>query len=234
MACVLPFKVFKGGRYDQHHHPVSSDSGGEHTTHSLNPEFDYSFAFTAGDFTQTIIAPRRLLTLAISASPSRPSQAGCGAVHFYRELKLCHDTDYRSIGACDRSTPPCGVHVHPQLQRAELNDEQRDSANHTDERRGRESLLGRMMTTPDFQTDNNCPAALAPGDTCIVSVAFTPIGAGSRAGVLMIDDPSGFQILQAVAMGGTGIGSPQVQLSVAQSTSNRKGSRLPLTYRHLQ
>jgi len=55
----------------------------------------------------------------------------------------------------------------------------------------------------DFAETNTCPASLAAGATCDVSVTFTPTAKGTRKGFLVIND-SDPASPQAVALSGTG------------------------------
>jgi hypothetical protein len=43
-----------------------------------------------------------------------------------------------------------------------------------------------IFATGDFVQASSCPASLAPGASCIVSVMFSPLGLGSRTGELQI------------------------------------------------
>jgi len=54
----------------------------------------------------------------------------------------------------------------------------------------------------DFAETNNCPASLAPGASCTVSVTFTPTATGIRIAALLIvdSDPQA----QSVSLTGTG------------------------------
>ena len=54
----------------------------------------------------------------------------------------------------------------------------------------------------DFAATNNCPASLAPGASCTVSVTFTPTATGIRIAALLIvdSDPQA----QSVSLTGTG------------------------------
>jgi len=40
----------------------------------------------------------------------------------------------------------------------------------------------------DFGETNNCPAALAPMDSCTIEVSFHPTGAGTRTGTITVSD----------------------------------------------
>jgi hypothetical protein len=60
-------------------------------------------------------------------------------------------------------------------------------------------------TTGDFAQTNNCPSSLAPGNSCSISVSFTPTALGSRSGSLVLADNAGSQ---SVSLTGTGTGRP--------------------------
>ncbi|MGI4755575.1 MAG: choice-of-anchor D domain-containing protein [Janthinobacterium lividum] len=74
------------------------------------------------------------------------------------------------------------------------------------------------LTGDYFLTGNTCTAALAPGGTCTVSVAFTPRAEGSLTGTLTLTDTSGTHM---VALSGTGVGQPLVALSPSSLTFER-------------
>jgi len=67
---------------------------------------------------------------------------------------------------------------------------------------------------PDFSQTNNCPASLAAGSKCSITVTFKPAAAGVRSAVLTISDNAA-AAPQTVALAGTGAGAPQVTLSAA-------------------
>lgn len=51
------------------------------------------------------------------------------------------------------------------------------------------------IASGDFAQTNTCPASLAPGDSCSISVTFTPTVAGAQTGLLVLDSnaPGGNQ-----------------------------------------
>ena len=65
----------------------------------------------------------------------------------------------------------------------------------------------------DFAETNNCMSSLATGDTCTVSVTFTPLGPASRTASLTITDNAP-NAQQTIALAGTGNG-PLVNLPAA-------------------
>jgi len=72
----------------------------------------------------------------------------------------------------------------------------------------------------DFNQTNNCPAALAPGVSCTITVEFTPKATGNRnAFVSIVDNAPGSP--QTIALTGTGV-APTVSLSPASLTFARQ------------
>jgi hypothetical protein len=64
------------------------------------------------------------------------------------------------------------------------------------------SITGTNAT--DFSQTNNCPASLNPGQSCTITVTFTPTAAGTRtATVAVVDNAMGSP--QTVALSGTGV-----------------------------
>ena len=56
----------------------------------------------------------------------------------------------------------------------------------------------------DFAQTNNCPASLLAGNSCQISVAFTPTAIGNRVGTLsVVDNAPGSP--QTVSLSGTGV-----------------------------
>jgi len=86
----------------------------------------------------------------------------------------------------------------------------------TDSGQGALDIAG-ISTTGDFVQSNNCPAQLAIGASCTISVTFTPTAAGSRSGSVAINDDA---ILgpQSIALSGTGASYGAWQASTAPST----------------
>ncbi len=60
-----------------------------------------------------------------------------------------------------------------------------------------------IQASGDFSATNNCPATLAPGANCVISVVFTPTAPGRRAGVLTVADNAP-NSPQSVALAGSG------------------------------
>ncbi len=60
-----------------------------------------------------------------------------------------------------------------------------------------------IQITGDFAQTNNCPAALAAGSNCTISVKFTPTATGTRTGTLTVSD-NGAGSPQTAALTGSG------------------------------
>jgi hypothetical protein len=74
-----------------------------------------------------------------------------------------------------------------------------------------------VQISGDFGQTNNCPNTLSTGASCTFNVIFTPTAPGIRSGTLTItDNASGSP--HAVALSGTGLGSPVVSLTPASLT----------------
>ena len=58
----------------------------------------------------------------------------------------------------------------------------------------------------DFSMTNSCSGALSPNQTCSISIAFTPLGAGSRSATITINDDAP-DSPQNISLTGTGIAS---------------------------
>lgn len=69
----------------------------------------------------------------------------------------------------------------------------------------------------DYTAQNNCPTSLTSGQTCSISVSFTPSTTGLRNGTLTIsDDSGGSASQQTVALSGSGVSSsPAATLNYA-------------------
>src|SRR6266496_4901195 len=61
-----------------------------------------------------------------------------------------------------------------------------------------------LATSGDFAETNNCPASLAPSSSCIITVAFSPAGSGTRTGLLQVSASAG-SLPQVTSLKGTGI-----------------------------
>ena len=72
-----------------------------------------------------------------------------------------------------------------------------------------------VTTSGPFSVSNGCPAMLAPGSNCALSVTFSPTAPGNGNGVLTISD-NAYGGAQNVALQGVGIGEPA---AVASPTS---------------
>ncbi|MGD0303756.1 MAG: choice-of-anchor D domain-containing protein [Candidatus Acidiferrales bacterium] len=68
----------------------------------------------------------------------------------------------------------------------------------------------------DFAAPNNCPASLAAGASCTLSVSFNPTQAGNRTAVLQVFD-SAPQSPQSVAVGGNAVAA---QMGVSPASLN--------------
>ncbi|HET9399348.1 MAG TPA: choice-of-anchor D domain-containing protein [Candidatus Acidoferrales bacterium] len=72
--------------------------------------------------------------------------------------------------------------------------------------------ISSLQASLPFAQTNNCPASLAAGASCTISVTFTPQTAGhANGGVTIFDDASGSP--QTVILNGTGIAPAAVSLS---------------------
>jgi hypothetical protein len=66
------------------------------------------------------------------------------------------------------------------------------------------SMNGFLVTgSSDFTQTNNCPASLAPGQNCVVSVVFTPSSRGSKAATISVNTQPLFST--SASLSGTGI-----------------------------
>jgi phospholipase C len=63
--------------------------------------------------------------------------------------------------------------------------------------------LGTIQTGGDFSATNNCPIVLKDGQTCTVSITFTPSTSGARSGVLQVPNSS-ISGARGVSLQGTG------------------------------
>jgi hypothetical protein len=61
-----------------------------------------------------------------------------------------------------------------------------------------------ISATGDFAQTNTCPASLAVGVSCKISVSFKPTAAGTRNGGITLKDNSSGSPSQAIALTGTG------------------------------
>ena len=74
-----------------------------------------------------------------------------------------------------------------------------------------------VTTTGDFGETNNCPASLAAGASCNISVTFSPTAVGNRYGSVIITDNAA-DSPQVVLLAGNGLPAPVVSLSVTSLT----------------
>jgi hypothetical protein len=49
------------------------------------------------------------------------------------------------------------------------------------------TFVGRISTQGNYAENDDCPATLAPGSSCTLSVTFTPTGVGFESGALTIN-----------------------------------------------
>jgi Beta-propeller repeat/Abnormal spindle-like microcephaly-assoc'd, ASPM-SPD-2-Hydin len=73
--------------------------------------------------------------------------------------------------------------------------------------------VSNLQVAGNYKQTNNCPATLAGGATCAISVVFTPNATGSSSGSLTVTDSAGNP--QVVSLSGTGS-----DFSLATSTSS--------------
>ena len=95
----------------------------------------------------------------------------------------------------------------------------------------------------DFDQTNNCPASLATGTSCTITVTFKPTATGTRYGNITINDnANGYASVQFVPLTGTGtapvavfsassihFGNQKVGTSAAQSVALSNTGTAPLT-----
>ncbi len=70
-----------------------------------------------------------------------------------------------------------------------------------------------FQTTGSFNTASNCPASLAAGATCTVSVFFTPIQTGPLSGTTMVSSTTTGVAAAQVALSGTGTAPASLSLN---------------------
>jgi hypothetical protein len=66
------------------------------------------------------------------------------------------------------------------------------------------STFSKITISGDFAETNNCPATLAAGQQCAITVTFTPTKAGSRTGTVTLKDNDPGSPIQTIALTGTG------------------------------
>jgi hypothetical protein len=73
-------------------------------------------------------------------------------------------------------------------------------------------VISGVTASDAFTVANDCPATLAPGSSCVLSMSFSPTATGDASGVLTIgDNASGGS--QNVPVHGVGIGEPAASVS---------------------
>jgi len=65
--------------------------------------------------------------------------------------------------------------------------------------------ISSILASGDFAQSNNCPATVAVGAGCTISVTFTPSARGNRTGTITINDNAG-NSPQGISLSGTGAG----------------------------
>jgi len=72
--------------------------------------------------------------------------------------------------------------------------------------------ISNIQISAPFAQTNNCPAVLAPGQSCTISFTFTPNGAGARTAQIQIEDdaPDGPHLIR---LNGMGLGKGRLQFS---------------------
>jgi hypothetical protein len=65
-------------------------------------------------------------------------------------------------------------------------------------------------TTGEFGQTNNCPASLAAGASCTISVTFTPTATGNRYGSVVLTDNAA-DSPQTIPLAGNGLPAPAVE-----------------------
>jgi len=73
----------------------------------------------------------------------------------------------------------------------------------------------------DFSETNNCPATLANGAACTISVTFTPTTTAAESATLIISDNNGASLQQSVTLTGSGTasGTPDFTVSVSPASA---------------
>jgi HYDIN/CFA65/VesB-like, Ig-like domain len=64
--------------------------------------------------------------------------------------------------------------------------------------------ISSVSVSGDFAETNNCPASVAAGSNCTISVTFTPAKTGTRSGTLTVTDNAASGSTQTVSLMGTG------------------------------
>jgi sugar lactone lactonase YvrE len=76
-------------------------------------------------------------------------------------------------------------------------------------------VISSIFATANFAQTNNCPASLAPGASCQISVTSTPQVLGAVSGSLTISDNSSAATSQTIALTATGLSAPVISISSA-------------------
>ena len=77
--------------------------------------------------------------------------------------------------------------------------------------------ITRITASGDFSQTNTCGSSLAPGNSCTISVTFTPTATGTRSGSITLTDNAN-PGTQTVSLAGSGVLAPIVILSPTSLT----------------
>jgi len=80
-----------------------------------------------------------------------------------------------------------------------------------------------VTATGDFADTTTCSSSLAAGNSCTVTITFTPVLPGTRTGTLTINLSTGAQTVSLTGTGFTGSGSQPGLLSLTPATLNFSG-----------
>ncbi|MGA2714444.1 MAG: choice-of-anchor D domain-containing protein [Bryobacteraceae bacterium] len=80
-----------------------------------------------------------------------------------------------------------------------------------------------VTATGDFADTTTCSSSLAAGNSCTVTITFTPVLPGTRTGTLTINLSTGAQTVSLTGTGLTGSGSQPGLLSLTPATLNFSG-----------
>lgn len=89
--------------------------------------------------------------------------------------------------------------------------------------------IAAIAVSGDYLQNNNCPATLSTGASCVITVAFHPTASGTITGALSVTSSDGFNftlsgVSAALSGVGTGILASQVALQPANLNFGRKGA----------
>lgn len=86
--------------------------------------------------------------------------------------------------------------------------------------------LGPLSVSGPFAATTDCGSSLAQGESCAVSVSFSPLGAGAAGGSLSLQTDDG---VQTVALSGTGLAALAASLSSDPQTVQQPSGQFPDT-----